>query len=270
MLRWCTWNLWAVGPDLSARTDAARAWLDQVRPDLCCLQEVRADTTIDIAEALAGATGLHLGRGAAVGAQWWSDRVGERVRVDNVILSRWPIEDLSVLALECRDGSREERSAVAARVMTPGGALRVVSLQLSSSPLDSAVRMRQLESVAQTIGATRRADETVLIAGDFNAEPDSDEVRRFCGHKTAPMVDGFVVLDLWRYADPTDPGWTWDRVNPHVLATREPSSRIDHLLAGPTPAGTIPGVDRIARFADRAIDGTWASDHAGVAADLEL
>lgn len=270
MLRWCTWNLWAVGPELSARTDAARQWLERVRPDLCCLQEVRADTRVDAAEQLAAATGLHLGRGEAVGAGWWSGRVGEELRVDNVILSRWPIEELSVIELACRDGSSEQRSAAMARVATPEGAARVVSLQLSSSPLDSSVRMGQLETVAQAISTTRRADETVLVAGDLNAEPDSDEVRRFCGHKTASMVDGFVVLDLWRYADPADPGWTWDRANPHVLATREPSSRIDHLLAGPTPAGTIPAVDRIARFADRAIDGTWASDHAGVVADLEL
>ena len=29
-----------------------------------------------------------------------------------------------------------------------------------------------------------------------------------------------VLVDAWRYADPAAPGWTWDRVNPHVLATR--------------------------------------------------
>ena len=255
---------------MSARTDAARQWLERVRPDLCCLQEVRADTKADVAEQLAAATGLHVGRGEAIGAGWWSSRVGEELRVDNVILSRWPIEELSVVELACRDGSSEQRSAAVARVATPDGAVRVVSLQLSSSPLDSSVRMGQLETVAQAISTTRRADETVLVAGDFNAEPDSDEVRRFCGHKTAPMVDGLVVLDLWRYADPVDPGWTWDRENPHVQATREPSSRIDHLLAGPTPTGTIPVVERVARFAELPIEGTWASDHAGVVADLEL
>jgi endonuclease/exonuclease/phosphatase family metal-dependent hydrolase len=270
MLRWCTWNLWAIGPEPVARTDAAQRALEQIRPDLCCLQEVRADSSIDVAERLAAATGLHLGRGEAVGADWWSGRVGEELRVDNVILSRWPIEELSVVELACREGSSEQRSAVMARVATPEGAVRVVSLQLSSSPVDSAVRMGQVDAVAHAIRATGSPDETVLVAGDLNAEPDSDEVRHFCGHKTPPIVDGFVVLDLWRYADPVDPGWTWDRANPHVLATREPSSRIDHLLAGPTPAGTIPGVERITRFADRPIDGTWASDHAGVVTDLEL
>lgn len=270
MLRWCTWNLWAIGPELQERSRAARSALAQLGPDLCYLQEVRADATADVAAELADDLGLHLGRGEAVGADWWSGRVGEDVRVDNVVLSRWPIEELEVVALPCREGVVEQRSAAAARVVTPEGALRVVSLQLASSPLDSVVRQRQLEVLARRLTDLVRSDETVLVAGDFNAEPDSDEVRRFCGHKTTPMVDGLVVLDLWRYADLADPGWTWDRANPHVLATREPSSRIDHLLAGPTPAGLIPEVRRIDRFATGAVDGVWASDHAGVVADLEL
>ena len=42
MLRWRSWNLWAIGPELRTRSDAARATLEQLAPDLCCLQEVRA------------------------------------------------------------------------------------------------------------------------------------------------------------------------------------------------------------------------------------
>jgi endonuclease/exonuclease/phosphatase family metal-dependent hydrolase len=270
MIRWCTWNLWSIGPEPPLRTSAARTALAEQRPDLCCLQEVRADTSIDVGSDLAGALGLHLGRGPTVGAEWWSGRVGETVRVDNVVLSRWPIEDLSVLELPCRAGMSERRSATIARVATPDGPVRVVSVQLSSSPLHAEVRMRQLEMLATVLHRLRRADETLLVGGDLNAEPDSDEVRRFSGHKAAPAVDGFVMLDLWRFADHADPGWTWDRSNPHVHATREPSSRVDHLLAGLTPTGTLPAVTSIRRFATAEVAGAWASDHAGVVAELEL
>ena len=270
MLRWCTWNLWAIGPELRARSDTARTVLSQLGPDLCCLQEVRADSSIDVAVELADALGLHVGRSEAIGADWWGGRVGEDVRVDNVVLSRWPIEECEAVTLPCRPGTSEVRSALVTRVDSPEGALRVVSLQLSSSPLDSAVRMDQLEVLVDALATAATRGETVLVAGDFNAEPDSDEVRRFCGHKTASMRDGFVMLDLWRYARPDDPGWTWDRANPHVFATREPNSRIDHLLAGPTPAGVMPATLGIERFAVRDVDGVWASDHAGVVADLEI
>jgi endonuclease/exonuclease/phosphatase family metal-dependent hydrolase len=270
VIRWCTWNLWAIGPELGARRHAARDALARLAPDLCCLQEVRADASADVATDLATALGLHLGRGDAVGSAWWSERVGEEIRVDPVVLSRWPIEDVSVLELPCRAGATERRSATIARVTTPDGPVRVVSVQLSSSPLDSAVRSAQLQLLATTLQDGRRPDETLLVGGDLNAEPDSDEVRRFCGHKSAPFVDGFVVLDLWRYSDGDDHGWTWDRANPHVRATREPSSRIDHLLAGPTPAGLVPDVSSIERFATGPVDGVWASDHAGVVAELRL
>jgi endonuclease/exonuclease/phosphatase family metal-dependent hydrolase len=270
MLRWCSWNLWAIGPELRTRTDAARTTLERLAPDLCCLQEVRADGQLDVATELADALGLQLGRGPAVGADWWSARVGETLRVDNVVLSRWPIEQCDVLTLPGPAGSAEVRSALLARIESPEGALRVVSLQLSSSPLDSALRMAQLEVLADALLGSKRADETVLVAGDFNAEPDADEVRRFCGHTTAPMRSGFVALDLWRHAEVGETGWTWDQANPHVLATREPSSRIDYLMAGPTPAGVMPLVHCVERFATSSVGGVWASDHAGVVADLAI
>ena len=40
----------------------------------------------------------------------------------------------------------------------------------------------------------------VVVLGDMNAEPDSDEIRLLCGHKTAPAREGFVLVDAWRYA----------------------------------------------------------------------
>jgi len=107
-----------------------------------------------------------------------------------------------------------------------------------------------------------------VLAGDLNAEPDSDEVRLLCGHKTAPVVPGHVLVDAWRWADPGDPGWTWDRRNPHVAATGEPSARIDHVLVGP-PTSDGRGAVLGARLAGNApVEGVWPSDHAAVVVDL--
>lgn len=104
----------------------------------------------------------------------------------------------------------------------------------------------------------------------MNAEPDSDEVRLLCGHKTAPPVAGHVLMDLWRFAPEGVRGDTWDRSNPHVEATGEPSCRIDYLLAAPMPTGRMPRVDAIDRFGDRPIEAIWPSDHAGVVATIDL
>ena len=110
----------------------------------------------------------------------------------------------------------------------------------------------------------------VLVAGDMNAEPDSDEMRLLCGHKTAPPIASHVLMDLWRFAPTTASADTWDRANPHVAATNEPSCRIDYLLAAPMPSGRLPHVETIQRVGDQPINGAWASDHAGVMATLEL
>jgi hypothetical protein len=44
------------------------------------------------------------------------------------------------------------------------------------------------------------------------------------------------LLDTWRNATPGDHGFTWNRRNPHVAATFEPSARIDYVFIGPPGA----------------------------------
>jgi endonuclease/exonuclease/phosphatase family metal-dependent hydrolase len=78
-----------------------------------------------------------------------------------------------------------------------------------------------------------------------------------------------VLVDAWSYADPRTPGWTWDRRNPYVAATGEPSARIDYVLVG-LPATSGAGQVRSVRLiGDRPVHGTWPSDHAGVLVELQ-
>ncbi len=105
-------------------------------------------------------------------------------------------------------------------------------------------------------------------AGNLNPESDSDEFRLLCGHKTAPAVDGLVLVDAWRYADPRDPGWTWDP-RPHVTAPFEPGGRIDYGLVGPPRTGGRGSVRSVGLVGGTPTAGTWASDHAGVLAELD-
>jgi hypothetical protein len=89
------------------------------------------------------------------------------------------------------------------------------------------------------------------------------------GHKTAPMVPGLVLVDAWRYADPMSPGWTWDRPNPYVAATGEPSARIDNVLVGlPRPLAPIR-VESVRLIGDQPPGWHLASDHAGVLAEFQ-
>jgi endonuclease/exonuclease/phosphatase family metal-dependent hydrolase len=107
----------------------------------------------------------------------------------------------------------------------------------------------------------------VALTGDLNAEPDSDEVRLLCGHKTPPARSGFVLVDAWRYAETDAIPWTWDRANPHVTATMEPSARIDYVLVGP-PHDRRGRISSAERLGHRPVGGVWPSDHAGLLVKL--
>ncbi len=71
-----------------------------------------------------------------------------------------------------------------------------------------------------------------VVTGDLNAEPYSDELRLLGGLLTAPVVPGLVLVDAWRYAEPADPGFTWDRRNGYQADSAIPYSRIEYILVG--------------------------------------
>jgi endonuclease/exonuclease/phosphatase family metal-dependent hydrolase len=107
-----------------------------------------------------------------------------------------------------------------------------------------------------------------VVTGDLNAEPDSDELRLLGGLLTAPAVPGLVLVDAWRYADPADPGFTWDRRNGYQADTVLPDSRIDYILIGLHRHGR--GRVLSTRLAGTApVDDVWPSDHFAVVTDLQ-
>jgi endonuclease/exonuclease/phosphatase family metal-dependent hydrolase len=55
-----------------------------------------------------------------------------------------------------------------------------------------------------------------------------------------------------------------------VLATHEPSSRIDYVLVGPPGQGGAGHVVRAWRGGAEPVAGVWPSDHAAVVAELAL
>lgn len=270
-MRIVSWNLWAFDTDRSARRHRIIQTLSQLEPDVCCLQEVRADRSEDLATTLSEELSLHDERTPPLGVEWWRQRLGDdTATVSNVILSRWPATDVTSVQLPLADGLDEGRSALLARLAHPRGPVLMVTTQLASAPGASALRVRQVRSLAAAVVDRRTDDDLVILTGDLNAEADSDEVRMLCGHKTRPAAEGLVLLDAWRFAPPGNVGWTWDRRNPYVEVTGEPSSRIDYLLVGPLPTGRVPRVAAIGVAGTDVVGGTAASDHFAVVADVGL
>lgn len=260
-IRVLTWNLWGRFGRWQAREEAIRATLRSVDADLIGLQEVWADHERNLAESLAVDLSMH----------WvWSPSPGRsKVQVGNAVLSRWPIEDSDREQLDAGhlgDG----RTALFAAVAAPVGRVPFFTTQLSSPPDQSALRCAQVGEVSRFVARHAGGGFPPVLTGDLNAEPDSDEVRLLCGHKTAPAVPGQVLVDAWRYADPAEPGDTWDRRNPFVRATHEPSSRIDYILVGRPGSGGVGHIVRAWRSGADPVSGVWPSDHAAVVAALAI
>jgi endonuclease/exonuclease/phosphatase family metal-dependent hydrolase len=267
-IRVVTWNLWWRFGRWRDRAAAIRSVLLEARPDLCCLQEVWADDGVNLAGEIAADLGMSWAWSPSPFPEGWRRRAAEpAAEIGNAVLTRWPISEIVELHLPAGDSCDEARTAILVVADAPGGRIPFATTQLTAAPWDSATRMAQVRELAGLLAAHDVHDYPVVLTGDLNAEPDSDEVRLLGGHKTPPACPGFVLVDAWRYAEPDAIPWTWDRANPHVAATLEPSARIDYVLVGP-PRDGRGGIGSVERLGHQPVGGVWPSDHAGLLVEL--
>jgi endonuclease/exonuclease/phosphatase family metal-dependent hydrolase len=264
-MRVLTWNLWGRYGPWQRRREAIAATLAEVGPDVCGLQEVWGTRGQNLAADLAERLGMHWCWAVAGQSGAGHD---DELFIGNAVLSRWPITRQVEVRLPTGEPG-EGRVALHARIDTPGGALPMFTTHLTYRPGGSQVRLPQVRRLA-TLVAEEAADCSYppVVTGDLNAEPDSDELRLLGGLLTAPAVPGLVLIDAWRYADPADPGFTWDRRNSYQADTVLPDSRIDYLLVGLHRNGH--GRVLSARLAGATpVEDVWPSDHFAVVADLQ-
>lgn len=266
-VRIVTWNLWWRYGSWRERRAAIAAELRRAAPDICGLQEVWSESGENLAASLAGELGLHYAYAPSPAPGKWQRTLGDpTVGIGNAVLSRWPIAESEVRRLPAGDEPDEGRVVLYASIDSPSGRIPVFTTHLNSAWGQSALRRQQVAAVAEFMQEKTGAFPPILT-GDFNALPDYDEIRCLTG-KTPPPVRGFVLLDAWAYARPLEPGWTWDRRNPHVAATLEPDARIDYVFTGLPDATGHGHILRADLIGTEPMDGIWPSDHFGVLADL--
>ena len=183
------------------------------------------------------------------------------------MLSRWPIEASATTRLPyVPDELEVQRLVVHART----GGVDVFSTHLAWQLHDAALRERQVQSLARFVSERMDAAAPLgpVVAGDFNAEPESSAIRYLSG---LASLDGASIYlqDAWRLAGDGGPGITWSNGNPNAAPDQEPDRRIDYIFSdfhGRKGAGR-PVECRV--VGDEAADGVWPSDHFGVLAVLQ-
>ncbi|KOT90397.1 endonuclease [Streptomyces sp. NRRL F-5755] len=269
-MRVLTWNVWWRFGPWAERRKAILTVLRDLQPDVIGLQEVWAHGGGNLAEWLASHLDMHWTWAASRAPERWQRRIGDStVDIGNAVLSRWPIAEYDRMELPAREDDDDGRLALYARIDAPTHQVPFFTTHLTSAIDASAVRCQQLKVLAGfVVSHSRGTDFPPVVTGDFNAFPDSDEVRQFGGYKTAPAVPGQVFLDAWEYADPAQPSATWNAANPYVAAAFEPSVRVDYIHTGPPGPQGLGSVSSIRRVGDGPVDAVWPSDHAAVLADL--
>jgi endonuclease/exonuclease/phosphatase family metal-dependent hydrolase len=264
-VRVMTWNLWGRYGPWRARAEAIAATMTEVRPDVCGLQEVWSADDHNFAADLAERLGLGWRWAMAASTPTAED---PSVAGGNAILSRWPILGVANMPLPVPEGD-QGRVAVHARIQAPDGVLPMFTTHFTHHPYASQTRVSQARRLAEFVAQHGAGcDYPPVVTGDLNAEPASDELRLLGGLLTAPAVDKQVLLDAWRAAHPTEPGFTWDRRNGHHNGSTILDMRIDYILVGLPRRGR--GRIRSVRLAgDAPVNGLWPSDHFAVVADLD-
>lgn len=188
-MRVVTWNLWWRFGLWEERRKSILAVLSDVQPDVIGLQEVWACGGQNLAQWLASHLDMHWAWAPSRAPERWQRRLGDStVDIGNAVLSRWPIAEHDVAQLPTRQHDDDAPLALYARINASTHQVPFFTTHLSSAMDASAIRCQQVEALVRFVASHSQAtDFPPIVTGDFNAFPDSDDVRRFGGYKTGHL-----------------------------------------------------------------------------------
>ena len=255
-VRVVTWNVWGRYAAWQERETAVLATLQAARPDIVVLTESWATDGDSQCARLAGPLELPHHTFSGVTAQ------GDETALSGVaVISRWPI---------VRESSRTCGAARVqyAEVSGPRGPIRVCGVVVDAWWFDeSRARQDATRELLGFVDSLQDEEIPLVVCGDFNADPDSDEIRMVNGRAEAP-VPGLSFYDAWEVAGPADPGHTWSNHNPSARQLLWPDRRIDFIFSAAPRRGGAGHPRKAALLGTRPVDGIQPSDHYAVRADL--
>jgi endonuclease/exonuclease/phosphatase family metal-dependent hydrolase len=184
----------------------------------------------------------------------------------SALLSRWPIKHHENREFPVSTPDAWGGSALFGCVNGPRGELPVFSVTLDWPPYASVVRQASVRHLVSFVREVASAPFPAIVCGDFNAPPDSDEIRMLTG-RTATAAPRFVLFDAWEMAG-NGGGDTWARSNPWAAPALLPDRRIDYILVGRPRRGGAGNVVRCVIEGMEPVEDVIPSDHYAVAADI--
>jgi endonuclease/exonuclease/phosphatase family metal-dependent hydrolase len=259
------------------------AWLDRLDPDVVCMQEVwespsSPNTARWVAEAATREWHVAFG-GGAFGPEFWPD---PEVRFGSAVLSRWPIDDQALHLLPVADDDPRATAVPWELLWVATAGLDVCSTHLAPAPgwtrhrvaqvlaIDEHVRAIRGDKDALPLGGGPRPAMPAILCGDFNAEPESDEIRFLAGFTSLEGRSAFFQ-DAWRVAGDGSPGLTQDWQHNRLAASMNVHrKRIDYVFVGDPflRAGRGGRVLSAELCCHEPLTGVLASDHFGLLVEI--
>lgn len=270
-LRLVTINFWGTEPPLESRLELAIGQLADLDLDVVCMQEVRpldgksGETTADVIGAALGMTVCYRRSLAWSDGDFFPGHPGGQEGL--AILSRHPILEVRHVELPERTAT-EGRILLSARVDHPVSPVWVHTTHHNYRLDDGRAREKQVLALEQVVSAI--GENPQIVCGDFNATPDSDEMRFLRGLTT---LEGrrCHFQDAWHRIHPEERGLTWcsENGNTRALRSLDIDRRIDFIYVTTRRKdgrGTILACE--VALTGRDAKGICASDHFGVVADV--
>lgn len=257
--RVATLNLWNRQGPWPARLPLIREALLALDLDAIGLQEVMGFTGLPSqAHELAEGTGWNVHHVPA-----WN--IGGGLTFGNAILSPHPLSDCQSLPLPAPP-ELDTRTVAFARVECSHGPMPFFATHLTWQQHMGHARCQQVRALVDHVTALAPDDgPPPVVVGDFNADPDADEMRFLRGLTPLGGTSVYFV-DAWS-ATREDAGYTYARRNPYALRSREPNRRIDYVYVRPGRHLTGEPVSAALAF-DVPTNDVWPSDHFGVVAEI--
>lgn len=255
-VRFVAWNVWGLHGPWQEREPAIIATLRDAQPDVVVLAESWAKGGDSQCARLAGPLGLPHHAFSGVAAQ------EDEAALSGVgVMSRWPIHRERSLTF----GSARVQFA---ELAGPRGLIQVYGLVMDAWWFDqSQARQDAVRELLAWLGKAQDERTPLIVCGDFNADPDSDEIRMLTG-RTAATVPGLSCYDAWEVAGRATPGHTWSNDNPWATQLLWPDRRIDYIFSATPRRGGAGHPVSAGLLGTHPVSGTYPSDHFALQSDL--
>jgi endonuclease/exonuclease/phosphatase family metal-dependent hydrolase len=278
-LKLATWNILWTDFDFDKRIDEIAANLFGI--DIVCLQEVREDSVFHAGEELANKLGLSMVSNSHYAT---SDKPKYEmgVKINSVILSKYPAIESGIV-----DTKNGDYGLIAFALLdTPYRPTLVFSAHLDWGGEKEFERLAQVKSINEAsdlylerIKRKYGSDPIVVIAGDFNTEPDSQTIAYLRGKQAYVQENQAYWVDAWAAANPGADGYTsvpsendlaYKVGAAHVFEpSMIPPRRIDYIFVKGWAYGKPGHALSAELLGTRSLLGdTLGSDHYGIVAEL--